>query len=357
MTIALARLSEMQGAANREAFLRTFITCAPRLREPEWAPYAPSIPYTELVLTLMRQVPHELMLIRSGGEVVGRSAVCALRGTVGAAGIGLFESAPGSGRDVVSGALVDASCRWAHASALTEVFAPIDMNSWFSYRFLLPPPAGEALGPFYHWEPVQPLEHPRAFLDRGFTEAERYRTIVADVDAGEVRAMMGSPAVDRAIAAGYVFERLVDPAGLSALLDEAYDICMEAFAGTLLFEPIDLTLFRTILMAGAATRDCTLTHWVRDADRRMVGFVLAFVDDGATVIKTVATARAARGKHLSTALIQLASTVGAERGLRRVISALVRSGNTSERLATPYVAASDTIHVHEYALLRRESAL
>jgi hypothetical protein len=358
MTATLIALSAQGDDAERADFwLQFFVECAPELREAEFAPFAPSAQYTRLVLKLMPVAACELFLLLEEGRVRGRAAVSALKATPGAAGISLFECGPGVNRDANTGMLIDAACRWANDHGCPEIYAPVDLNSWFSYRFLLPPAPHATLGRLYAWEPVQPLEHVAAFVRRGFQEAERYHTLIGEFDESARAALsaMPTPAASRAQADGYVFEQLTEPAGLPALLREAHGVCMDAFAGTLLFAPIDAELFVGILLAGASTRDCTLTHWVRDGSGRMAGFALAFVDDGAAVVKSVAIAPEARGRHLSTALTQLVVKTALARGHTTFISALIRSGNTSEFLLSPYIPRGTNVMKHEYVLLRRPS--
>ena len=362
MTAKLRTLSEAEDPVSREQFLERFSESASSLREFVYAPFAPKQAYSTLMLTLARERPFEAFLAETGGRVAGRAAVWSLAAKPGAAGIGLFESAPGAERDDVSATLIDAASSWATDRGYTEIFAPIDLNTWFSYRFLLPPSDGGTHQMLYSWEPVQPPEYVDAFTRRGFRNAERYHTEIMRFDAGSERelgnvAELTSDAVARATKAGFAFERLADPARLPALLDEAYGLCSEAFAENFLFEPVGPGLFRTILLSGAAVHDSTLSHWVRDAAGQMQGFILAFADGDAVVIKTIAISPSARGNRLSAALVHLAVKEGTRRGLNSLVSALVHLGNVSEILSGPFARACAARSTHEYVLLRKAAVI
>ena len=362
MTVKLRSLSEAEDPVSREQFLERFNASASSLRESVYAPFAPKQTYSALLLNLARERPFDAFLAEAEGRVAGRAAVWSLTAKPGAAGIGLFESAPGAEREDVSTMLIDAASSWATDRGYTEIFAPIDLNTWFSHRFLLPPPDGGTHKILYSWEPVQPPEYVDAFTRRGFRNAERYHTEIMRFDPGSDRSLgkvaeLTSDAVTRATKAGFTFERLADPARLSALLDEAHGLCSEAFAENFLFEPIGPELFRTILLSGAAGRDSTLSHWVRDATGQMQGFILAFADGDAVVVKTIAISPSARGNRLSVALTHLAVKEGTRRGLNTLVSALVHGGNVSEILSGPFARACAERSTHEYVLLRRAAAI
>jgi GNAT superfamily N-acetyltransferase len=358
VTLLLLAFSEVIGTSGEDAFLQRFTESARLMREQAFAPYAPTAAYSAMVLGLMRLRPFDGFLVMDGDRVRGRIAVEELSAKSKAAGAGLFEAAAGADRDRISGMLISAAERWASREGYSEVFAPIDFNTWFSYRFLLPREDGAPHSRLFSWEPVQPGGYLEEFVRAGFAEMERYRTVVMRFDPQSASSLsnvahLTSSAVSSATESGFIFDRLSDRAQLAAILDEAYEICMSAFAENLLFEPVSRELFRTILLSGAAVRDCTLSHWVRDESGEMAGFLLAFSDGDSVVAKTIAIAPSARGHRLSTALIHLAVKEGAARGLDTFVSALVRSGNVSESLSGPFADRCAEKEIHEYVLLQK----
>jgi hypothetical protein len=359
MTLTLVRMSDLPPGEARARFTWRFSECGARLRAGEWARHAPSPAYTQAVLELARARPHDLLMVLGGDWVVGRAAVVSSRGVPSAAVLGLFEVDLAAPADAATRLLLDATDQWARANGIPQVFAPVDVNTWFCYRFSLPARGrGAAVTP-YEWEPAQPPEYLSLFRRCGFAEAERYITVgLSDALggvalSGAVRYTAG--AFRDAVAAGYRFERVASAGRLDNLLGDLHGLCMDAFRDNPLFEPLPVDLFRRLYASAASARDCGLTYVVRDTRGRLVGFVFAFADGDAVIIKTIAVAREARGRRLSTALTHLVLAAGSEAGYRTFVTALVRRGNTSELLIRPHLVPGVRRWQHEYVLLRRET--
>jgi len=343
--------------AHRDAWTKAFVDCAPQLRGARAAEHAPTEKYTRLILRLASARANELFVARDGG-ITGRAIVTsALNSTVAA--VGLVELAPGEAGVAAARAITEAADKWAAEHGLEELIAPVDINSWFTYRFLLPASPGSTAPPPFAWEPAQPDEYPRTFEQLGFTELERYQTLGGDLtevqgeDAATALAAT-EMAFKKAAQAGFTFQRLENPSALAGVIDELHPMCMESFSENLLFEPIPLELFRALYGESAGGRDASLTHWVRDGSGKLAGFVLAFVDGDTAVVKTIAVAPALRGKRISSALVHLVLKTAVGRGLRKAVSALVRHGNTSENLSSPYLKLGVVPWKREYVLLHRK---
>lgn len=359
MTLSLTSFSEVSSGGGAAPFLERFAEAAPLIRSEAFAPWAPSAAYTTMVLNMLRRRPFEAFLVMDGGQVRGRIAVGELGAKPDDAGAGLFEVATGEDELRTSRMLISAAMEWAARGGYSGIYAPIDASTWFSYRFLVPQSDDAPHTRLFSWEPVQAPAYLDAFIREGFAELETYQTVVMHFDAASAHSLsnvadLSSSAVSSAESAGHVFERLSDHQQLPAVLDEAFDLCMSAFAGNLLFEPVSRDLFRTILLSAAAIRDCTSSHWVRDAAGQMRGFLFAFVDGDATVVKTIAISPDSRGHRLSTALVHLAAKEAAARGLVTFVSALVRTGNRSASLSDSLAEHCGWKETHEYMLLRRD---
>ena len=357
MTIRCSRLSDVP-APDREGWVEEFIGAGLRIRAGETAHAVPSRPYTELVLRLAGSRPSEMLLVRDGPEILGRALVAASLGKPGAAVLGLVEIHLGDREGSVSQVLIDAASTWAASAGHAEIFAPIDINTWFTYRFMVPSTAPSTAPPPYAWEPQQPAAYLDLFERAGFSEAERYRTVGVEFSeaAGYTAhdaASGTAPAYEAAREAGLRFEQMTSLAQLDELLPELHQMCMAAFAQNVLFEPLPLELFRVLYTGAASQKDCTLTHWMRDPGGALRGFVFAFEDAGAVIIKTIAVSAELRGRHLSTALAHRVFAEGARRGNRHFISALVREGNTSDFLSRPHLIPGGKPWQRDYTLLRR----
>ncbi|HEX2719025.1 MAG TPA: GNAT family N-acetyltransferase [Gemmatimonadaceae bacterium] len=341
---------------ERDRFLERF-TAAPSAAP---AGIQPSPHYVRAVLSIALRRPAELLLAVDGDRAVGRALVATSLARPATAGMGLLlvDSA-----DVmpIGDALIGAATDWARANSCVELFAPLDVNTWFSYRFLVPPEGpGAEVAPF-DWEPSQPEGYLELFERQCFDVAERYHTLGGwfSEDGEELKAVIRhtARAHDAARATGIEFEQLADTARLDALLGEIHPLCMEAFRDAPLFEPLPEEMFRALYAASAGARDCSLTHVARDASGALAGFVFAFTDRDAVIVKTIAVSAGLRGQHLSSALVHLVFARAAERGYRHFVSALVRRGNTSDFLAHPSLAHGARVWRHDYVLLRRHLAV
>lgn len=354
MTLTLATLSAAGDPASRRLFADRFSAAAAELWSGEHGQHPPSAAYTQLVLSLAAPRRSELFMVLDGDSVVARALIAESLAHSGASALGLFEA----GLDRIDRAgevIIDAALKWARANALPEIFAPLDVNTWLSYRFPVheKKPAGP---PLYSWEPAQPPEYRELFQRLGFEEAERYHTIGLHHarDAGLADGIRQTePARAAAELAGYRFEQLGNADDIGALIDDLHPLCMDAFRDNPLFEPVPLEVFRRLQMAAAATRDCSLSHVVRHSTGALAGFVFVFMDDKDVVIKTIAVRPEARGRHVSTALIHAVLTAAAERGYETIVSALVREGNTSEFLSRRHMHEDVTTWRRDYVLLRR----
>lgn len=332
----------------RAAFIRQFVEYAPTSGESG----AVSAPYLRSLVSVALTRPSELLLALDGDCVVGRALVAHSFAEPGACGIGAYATTLDQRADAIAAALTAAARRWAATRGCATLYAPIDLNTWFSYRFAIPASAGSAESRRYSWEPSHPAEYVAHFRGLGFSDAERYRTYFINLDGfrDDDIARHTSVAVTGAAAAGFSFARIGErPLDLA---DELHPLCLEAFRGNAFFEPITLGVFRAII--GAATRDRDISHsWVaRDTAGRIAAFILAIRDDDALVLKTIAVSPTARRSGLGTALIHLAVDGAAHRGIRTLAMALVHAGNASEAFARQYRLPGSTAWTHEYVLLK-----
>lgn len=358
MSLVLTRWSTLPDDTARAAFLERFGQCASELRVGPHREHAPSAAYTARVLQLALQRPADLFLAWEGDTVVARAAAVCSTGREGAGVLGLYEAASGRQGDLGTKMILDAAIPWAASQGIEELSAPVDVNTWFSYRFPVPPTSGECTRAPAPWEPTQPPEYLERFRKHGFEEAEHYQTrgfgfptsgthTVSDV----VR--YSATALEAACAAGLSFQRLDDGVSVPTFLEELHPLCLEAFGESPLFEPVSQEVFRGLYQDALTRPEADLTHWARDAEGRLVGFIFAFRQASEMVIKTVAVMPAARGTRLSRALVHFAVKAAAEADIHTVISALVRRGNTSEYLGRPHLMPGVETWTQDYVLLRR----
>jgi len=296
-------------------------------------------------------VPREFWIAEREGRAVGRAGASLSTRYRATGYLGFFEVDVGDpGREALAADLIDAACTWLRGRGVKKVYGPVDLATWFSYRFRVPTKdtAGDDAEPPFAWEPINPPEYVRWFVDAGFTDAEHYHSVgfrTADADLAELVAAT-RVVHDEAQGRGFTF-RSLDPARLSVDALLLYTLSIDAFRDSFLFEPIPVEVFRALYTAAGWGKE-RFVYFVLDPEVREVGFVLTFVDRGYAVVKTIAIRPEFRRQRLSTALMHLVFRAMSARGLRQAISALVRAGNTSEFLAMPHLGVR--AWQHDYAL-------
>ena len=355
-------------AAGRSAFLtdttdriESFVA-AGALRDPRWASYASAEGYTRLILGLAASRPHALLLAPDPAAPRARALVARSLAEPDAAVLGLFEAAADADGEAAADRVIDEALAWAREQGLARLYAPVDLNTWFDYRFMLPVESSGDQPPLRAWEPIHPPAYLERFRARGFEPAEHFESVgillpESGPYTGASAVEYTRPAWQKAVSEGIVFERLTDPAALPALLEELHPLCMAAFSDNPLFEPLPAQLFRSMYASAIGSRDASTTHWARDASGRPAGFVFAFREDDATVVKTIAVDPAMRGRQISSALMHLAIKTTVESGRRDFVSALVRRGNTSNFLSKPHLMPGVGSWKREYVLLARAVSL
>lgn len=320
--------------------------------------HAPTAGYVSNALRAALGRPAELFLAWDGDALVARTACVCGHNNGHAGALGLYEAVEGRPGDVATAMILETSIEWAASQGIEEVFAPVDVNTWFSYRFPVPPEAGGRTRPPASWEPAQPPEYLERFRDLGFNELEHYKTTwfefsragtytVSDVLRYTARAWKAAGK------AGFSFHRLDERTDIPGLVDELHPLCLDAFRENLLFEPVSVEAFGDLYGPALRAPQADLTHWVRNPEGRLVGFVFAFEYSGEMVVKTIAIAPSARGSRLSTALFHLAAKSAAEAGVSTFISALVRRDNISEFLGKAHLMPGVETLTRDYVLLSR----
>ena len=349
MSLVLSRLSDCANAKEKEKFSKTFSECVSGIRSKEYDGFAPSSAYTQALLQIASKRPGDFFMIQADEKIVGRAGVTRYLSNKEIACLGFFETTTAD----VARSLVDAAEDWARKFGCKMLYGPVDINTWFSYRFLVSATDAHR----YSWEPVQPPEYPVIFEGLGFEPVETYFTRGVDFAVDEpivnLLALTGA-AYEGAKAKGYVFEQFQDAEGLLSLLGDLYEVCMSAFPGAFLFEPLTPSVFQMLYMSVANQRDFSSSHLVRNSQGTVVGFLFSFLDKDQIVIKTIAVSPELRGLHLSTALIHLTLKVAHGRGIKKYISALVREGNSSEHLFNSRTTADHKTWDHQYVLFGKK---
>ncbi|HEU0015281.1 MAG TPA: GNAT family N-acetyltransferase [Longimicrobium sp.] len=215
-----------------------------------------------------------------------------------------------------------------------RVLGPLNGSTWGRYRLALPPEPGEGPAePSFLSEPWNPPEYPRHFAQAGFRVAAAYESaIVRDLSAPEPRR---DELAERLRARGVTIRPLALD-DFDAELESIFGLTREAFAESPFYSPIDFPEFLARYAPLRPLLDPELVRLAHDGDGRLLGYVFAFPDrlqPGRVVLKTLATAAAARGLGLGTFLTDEVRRIAHERGDAAVIHALMHADNTSVRIS------------------------
>jgi ribosomal protein S18 acetylase RimI-like enzyme len=278
------------------------------------------------------------LLARRGGEPVARLAYTVardLQGVPGASGlIGWYETV-----DAAAGTeLLRHAAARLRAEGADRIQGPLNGSTWGRYRLAFPPGPGEPDEPPFLSEPSNPAAYPLDFAAAGFRVAATYESaIVDDLSAADPRR---DELGERVRARGATI-RPLDPARFDDELRAIYDLSVTAFAENLYYSPIGWDEFRARYAPLRPLLDPELVRLAEDTDGRMLGFVFAFPDalamrDGRpvrVVLKTLATAPAARGLGLGTFLTDEVRRIAHQKGYASVIHALMQADNDSIRIS------------------------
>lgn len=342
-------------APRRVDFVGLFAELPARVRRDPYRIGLPPAAWWASLMELPR--PREFWIAEADGLPVGRVGASVPPHRPATGTVGFFEvDVDDPAAPAAATALLGAARAWLRARGVRRVYGPLDLTTWFGYRFRIPAAAGgdeDAEGPFA-WEPVNPPQYVGWFADHGFREAERYGSLGFSVDDPALVDLIVRTtglAWEQARADGFGF-RPFDAGRLETEMRTLYALSLEAFNDNFLFEPIPFDVFRAVYVAGVARLAEPLVHFVLDPGGREAGFVFAFIDGDYAVIKTIAVHPAFRGRRMSTALMHLVFRDAAARGVRRAVAALVKADGTSAILA----ARHDAVRAwrHEYALYEHD---
>jgi GNAT superfamily N-acetyltransferase len=281
----------------------------------------------------------ERWIARRGDATVARLAAyraADLRGAPGVSGlIGHYAA-----EEAEAGtALLQEAAQALVAEGARRVLAPMNGSTWGGYRVVLPPVSAlESEEPPFLGEPWNAFDLAAQIERAGFYQAALYESrIVRDLAVPDAKA----EARRRTLAdAGITWEPLRPDQYESALV-EIHELSLLAFADNLYYAPLPLDAFRAMYLPIRPLVDPDLVLLARDADRRLAGFAFAFPDPlgaaagrpGRVVLKTLATAPAARGLGLGGVLMDEVRQRSHAKGFDAVIHALIHLGNVSRRLS------------------------
>jgi hypothetical protein len=243
---------------------------------------------------------------------------------------------------------------WFREKKIKHIVAPIDLNTWFPYRFSLD---GKKFFPRFKWEPTNPPEFLQLFIKQHFFYFSHFNSVFfPHIRIGAF--VPGAGHLQRSYKKlnklGYSLRPFDRENFKTKELPVFYEISHEAFREALLFEPIDLETFSELYAGAIASYDFSPSCVLIDPQGETAGFLFAFFDGDYLIIKSIALKKKYQGLKLSSGMIYSAVKMGFEQNKKGTVSALVRTGLTSEKIAGKSQKWSWFSWTHDYVLVKKD---
>ncbi len=197
-----------------------------------------------------------------------------------------------------------------------KIIAPIDNNTWFSYRTM----CYDSGLPTFPLEKLNPLWHNKAFEMAGFKPLKEFFSYTFEIEQKNLKARDD------------IEIRHIAKANFDCEIKIIYDVSMCGFADNFLFSPIDFESFR-LLYQGALPLLDERFFYIAEANNKPIAFLFCYDGgDGRFVLKSMAIEPSFRERGIGTHLIELALSDAYACGFRTAIGAYIRMGNHSGKI-------------------------
>ncbi len=244
--------------------------------------------------------------------------------------------------------------KWFREQNVKQLIAPVDINTWFNYRFSIP---SKKFFPRFKWEPTTPPEYLDFFKKFGYDYFAHFNSVFfPHLRIGNFAPGAGhlERSHKRLIKAGFSLRPFDQENFKSKELPLFYEISHEAFSDALLFEKIDLQTFSELYAGAVASYDFSPSCVLLDPEGNEAGFLFAFFDGDHLVIKSIALRRKYQGLKLSSGMIYSALKMSFDLNKKVTVSALVRTGLTSEKIAGKSQKWSWFSWTHDYVIVKKD---
>lgn len=254
---------------------------------------------------------------------------------------------------------IAAACSWLEEICnVRQIWGPMNFEIWHEYRFKT---RGFENRTFAH-EPYNPEYYPSHFAEAGFRPLQAWHSFEGRLD-GDLRAAHAKAVRRRSdfAAKGMRFDGL-DFARLPEELAALHQLIQSALKDFLGFVPLSLEEFLESMAARRGNFDPELVVLARDAESRIAGFAIGFVDvpgdfrQGAEAPRGVCYLGGANPEFgrdiagIGTAIFGELSERFRARGITTLVQAIVAEGNKSRGL----FGASSPAPVSEYVLFEKD---
>lgn len=250
-----------------------------------------------------------------------------------------------------------AATEWLQSKNVSEIAAPVDMNTWFNYRFSI---EGKHFWPRLSWEPTTPPAYLELFKNAGYSNLAFFHTVFfPHFRIGNFCLGTGpmKKSYHHLLKEGFKLRPFDKERFMTHELPIFHEISHEAFKDSLLFEPIDLETFSSLYAVALKSYDFSPSSVLICPDGQTAGFIFAFYDGDYLIIKSIAIRDKFRGKNLSSGMIYNAVKQSFATRKKGTISALVRTGLASESIEKNVKKTLWFTWSHYYSLLKKDLSL
>lgn len=266
---------------------------------------------------------HDFFLIKEGDRVVLRSMICQTPHE-GIVYFGLLDfEYHHPDVSLILGEFCTVCSSWAKTIGAQKVLGPINFSTWLPYR-LFSHSTGEER---FSFEPDRPLEYAQLLKEAGLKTNQVFSSCGYDQTEHLIAATKAD--YEKAISLGYRFEFLPSKLAERDLLD-LHRLSVSIFSENYLATPIDFLTFKHLYAAHAAKDDHSHSLFILSPQGERIGFFFNFYERGYCVAKTVGVEKGHRGTGISNGSFYLALERAQDRGVSKMIAAMVKEGAQSE---------------------------
>lgn len=266
---------------------------------------------------------HDFFLIKDNGIIVLRSMIC-LTPFPDLAYFGLFDfdyKSPNTKK--ILGEFKRFITDWCHEQGASKIYGPINFSTWLPYRLL----SSVDGGPMFSFEPDRPIEYCKLLKVEGLStnqlfSSKGYQELDNIID-------LSKSDYEKAVGLGFSFEFFPKELGLEDIKD-LHRLSLKIFDDNYLATPIDFETFRTLYVAQAKKEDYTLSLFIKSATGERIGYFINFIEHDYCVVKTIGIDKSYRGSGLSNGSMYLSLKKAADRGVHKMVAAMVKEGAQSE---------------------------
>lgn len=253
--------------------------------------------------------------------------------------------------------LVELACHWLAERGANHVHGPMDLNSWFNYRFklrtsLCPNEDDSSLD--HPWEPAAPTAYLDIFKSAGFAEELFYSSYFFQLESSEqweLHLKHLEHDRKRTLAAGFKIRKLQATDSIKKDILSIFEVSNVAFAAHPMFESIPFEIFCSITLPALTNFNAEPSRICFDKNGKAVGFMFAFLHNGLIVYKSVAVLPEFQSIGISNAMTAELCDFGLKKSITKCVGALLREGNKSEMIGRSFEKVVKTSGRNDYVLL------